>query len=1070
MSDSGSADLFTTSIFNPALLRKEDLVRGFVARQELLERLLDDIRRVQPGCPPQHQLLIGQRGLGKTTLLRRLAFAIEDDPQLSALWMPLVFPEEQYNVKNLSDFWLNCADALSDALDRTGEKQAAETLDQQVERIPADPGQRSAAALALLVNETGRLRRGLVLLVDNIDIVLDRLNESEEWEFRRVISAEPRLYIIGASSRALEVLYEHGRAFYDYFQVYDLKALNDAEMFALLGRLAEDAGDDQVQRLTQEKPGRLRALRVLTGGNPRTLVMLYRVLSQGPEGDAQRDMEQLLDLYTPLYKARFEEMAQQSQQVVDAMAIHWDPLTAADLAAKLAPLSVNQVSAQLKRLEDFGVVEKAPWFGEKKTAFQIAERFFNIWYLMRASRRVRRRLLWLVKFLEAWFEHEELSERAAKYLQQDPKAVGSGRYAEMALAYSQTVDDPNLRRSLESAGLRAALDVSVRGQFDFSDLPPELQGRKERMERLSDLRSRVLAVQFDGIVAEELWRVLGGAPHLLLEEKAKIVDDLPTLEPSKVRDLYTKMKRAKETIRQTYREHSADVDRLYEALGSGEMVDVYDVDDALAVASRFKCDWLPTIGIASRTNFDLAPQKIPLLEAETAETALRRLGSCPGYEAKSWNGLGLLKKRLGRYEEAEQAYRRAIELDPNSTYPWNSLGNVLTDHLKRHKEAEKAYRHAIELDPTYGNPWNNLGILLTLHLGRHEEAEKAYRQAIGLDPTSRAPWNNLGNVLTDDLGRHEEAEKAYRRAIELDPTSGPPWNNLGKVLTDHLGRHEEAEKAYRRAIELDPASSNPWYGLGNVLTGHLGRHEEAEKAYRQAIELDATYSNAWNGLGNVLAHHLKKPDEAEQAYRRAIELDPKLPYAWGNLARLIELDADRQDEALTAFFQAWELDSTNDWRRREAFRKARSLGTGTPLPRALQAISRLHEHFPQDRELAFVLAGLLTISGNWAQASELLQELAASEVDQPGTWAFRAAIETGHLSDVIALLKRTGADERWRPLYEALQAVQAGSAQYLQRVAPEVRTVAEGILAEIAPGLGATDSNPRKQKKRRKRK
>jgi Cdc6-like AAA superfamily ATPase len=91
MSEGDTGGLLTTAIFNPALLRKEDLVRGFVARQDLLERLLDDLRRVQLGSPPQHQLLIGQRGLGKTTLLRRLAFAIEDDPQLSTVWKPWFF-------------------------------------------------------------------------------------------------------------------------------------------------------------------------------------------------------------------------------------------------------------------------------------------------------------------------------------------------------------------------------------------------------------------------------------------------------------------------------------------------------------------------------------------------------------------------------------------------------------------------------------------------------------------------------------------------------------------------------------------------------------------------------------------------------------------------------------------------------------------------------------------------------------------------------------------------------------------------------------------------------------------
>jgi tetratricopeptide (TPR) repeat protein len=625
MSDTGAGGLFTTMIFNPALLGKEDLVRGFVARQDLLARLLDDMRRVQPGNPPQHQLLMGQRGLGKTTLLRRLAFAIEDDRALSAAWMPLVFPEEQYNVKNLGDFWLNCADALSDALDRGGDQKAAEALDRKVESVPADPERRSAAALALLVDEAQRLGRGLVLLVDNLDIVLDRLDRKEEWEFRRVISGEHRLYFIGASSRALEALYEHGRAFYDYFQIHDLMGLSEAEMFALLERMAKEDGDDQVERLVREKPARVRALRVLTGGNPRTLMLLYRVLSQGPEGDVQRDMEQLLDLYTPLYKARFEEMAPQSQQVVDAMAIHWDPVTAGDLAGRLAPLSVNQVSAQLNRLEAFGIVEKAPWFGEKKAAFQIAERFFNIWYLMRASRRVRRRLVWLVKFLEAWFEREEIGERARLYLQRDPK--------------------------------------------------------------------------------------------------------------------------------------------------------------------------------------------------------------------------------------------------------------------------------------------------------------------------------------------------------------------------------------------------------GDLLQSHPGRYEESE-----------------------------------QAYRRAIELGPQFPYPWGNLARLMERDSDRQEAALAAFFKAAELDPTNGWRRWEALRIARAVGMGPHLPAALQAVSNLHESFPEDRESQFALGGLLALSGDWKRAWALLQIL-ASEMEQPDIWTFGAAVKAGHLLDALALLEQTGADERWRPLYEALRAVQAGSAQYLRRVAPEVRTIAETILAQIAPDL-----------------
>ena len=1197
MSDGGSRGPLTTVLFNPALLSKEDLIRGFVARRDLLERLLDDLRRVQSGSPPQHQMVIGQRGLGKTTLLRRLAFAIEDDPQLAAAWLPLVFPEEQYNVKSLSDFWLNCADALSDALDRLGDKAGADALDDRVEEVPTDPERRSAAALALLIEETERLKRGLVLLVDNLDIVLDRLDHQEEWEFRRVISAEPRLYFVGASSRALEAVYEHGRAFFDYFQVQELRGLSDADMFSVLGRLADEGKDEQVARLIREKPERVRALRVLTGGNPRTLVLLYRVFEEGPDGDVQRDIEQLLDLYTPLYKARFEDMAAQSQQVVDAMAIHWDPVTAAELAEKLKPLSVSQVSAQLSRLESLGVVEKTPWFEEKKAAFQISERFFNIWYLMRASRRVRRRLIWLVKFLEAWFERDEIRERARRHLEREPAAVGAARYAEMALAYSQTVDDPYLQRGLESAGLRAALDVSLGGQFDFSDLPPELQDRKARMERLRDLRTRVLAMRFEGVDAKELWRLLGGSPQLLLEEKAKVVEDLPALGAAAARELLAKLQRAERGSKDAYQESINAVAKLYEALADGDITDIYDVAGLLAVASRCKCPGLPTIAIGSRSNPTFGPRTLSEEELRTAESAWRALAEAPRQRASAWNGLGILLKdrferfeeaeeafrkaieldakyaapwnnlgnllqhrlaryaeaeeayrkalqfnprsqyawnnlgdlmqyRLGRYQEAEEdyrraialstqypgpweglgnllqyrlqrygeaedAYRKAIEIDPEFAIPWNDLGNLLMERLGRYGEAEQAYRKAIEIDSKYAFPWNNLGNLLKDRLRRPEEAEKAYRKAIEIDPRYAQPWNGLGNLLKDRLRRPEEAEQAYRRAIEIDPRFAGawnglgnllkdlrrreeaeaayrksieinpqyafPWNNLGTLLEQDLGRNEDAEQAYRKAVEIDPQYATAWNNLGGLLKDRLGKYADAEQAYRKAIEIDARDAAPWNGLGNLFRDRLGRLAEAEQAYRHAIQLDPQYAYAWGNLGRLLEADGDRQGEALAAYLRAAELDPTNGWRRAQALRVAKTLADRKAT---LEGLSLLHEVAP-DSETAFVLAGALALGGEWERASELLKALAGGDTGQPDIWAFGAVVKSGHLEDAIALLEAGGASERWRPLYEALRAVRAGSKDYLRRVAPEVRGVAEAIVDEIAPELSGSRTDSR---------
>ena len=101
-------------LYNPQVVPEDKFLSGFVARQPLLEDLLDDLRRAGRDGASQHHLLLGQRGLGKTTLLRRLALAIRDEAPLAATWQALSFPEEQYNVARLADFWLNCVDALSE--------------------------------------------------------------------------------------------------------------------------------------------------------------------------------------------------------------------------------------------------------------------------------------------------------------------------------------------------------------------------------------------------------------------------------------------------------------------------------------------------------------------------------------------------------------------------------------------------------------------------------------------------------------------------------------------------------------------------------------------------------------------------------------------------------------------------------------------------------------------------------------------------------------------------------------------------------------------------------------------
>ena len=103
-------------LYNPQRQSPEVTEMLFVARQKQFELLLNKIVQEKENSIPQHYLIIGQRGMGKTTMLKRIEVELHK-PDYRKQFIPLLFPEEQYNVKDLAEFWMNCLDALADSLE-----------------------------------------------------------------------------------------------------------------------------------------------------------------------------------------------------------------------------------------------------------------------------------------------------------------------------------------------------------------------------------------------------------------------------------------------------------------------------------------------------------------------------------------------------------------------------------------------------------------------------------------------------------------------------------------------------------------------------------------------------------------------------------------------------------------------------------------------------------------------------------------------------------------------------------------------------------------------------------------
>ena len=260
--------------------------------------------------------------------------------------------------------------------------------------------------------------------------------------------------------------------------------------------------------------------------------------------------------------------------------------------------------------------------------------------------------------------------------------------------------------------------------------------------------------------------------------------------------------------------------------------------------------------------------------------------------------LGLLTWRQASiYRDDETLNRHIIALNPQARNAHLNLGSSLSKQ-GRYAEALDATRVAVEQDPEYAKAHFNLGVILNV-LGRSEEAETYLRRAIALDPQARDAHLNLGDVLYKQ-GRYAEALETTRVAIEQDPDFFEGHFNLGVIL-NVLGRSEEAETHLRCAIALNPQDVDAFRKLIEVLTPQ-GRYEEAMDLIAQATALAPTSAQIaeLHFLVGQKAQENGQPEMAAGCYMRTIEVDPHHTKAIRRLAHL-RLEQQRYDEALELF-------------------------------------------------------------------------------------------------------------------------------------------------------------------------
>ena len=393
--------------YTPDEMPQIEFLERFVVRNEIFDEIFDEIITSDYKVANQHYIIIGQRGQGKTTLLRKLQIEVENDKKLSKFLLPVKFAEEQYQIRSLSRLWEEVADYLQSIY----ENEFPNVLDMMEEHFEDDDYE--LKAFSYLESAIKKKKKKLLLLIDNIDELIGKLSEKEQRRLREILLTSSSFRIVGGSTKMLEQHFDYGKPFYEFFKIIKLKGFTKEESIEFLRSIGKGEQKERMEEIIKINPARIETLRQLTGGIPRTLVMLFDIfLDEG--GNAFDDLLKVLDEATPLYKHRIDELAPQLQEIVHTIAINWDGMYTAEIAKKTR-LSTKVISAQLGKLEKYDIIESES--AGKNKIYKIKERFFNIWYLMRFGRKKdRQRVEWLVKFLESWCTQEELDERAEKLI------------------------------------------------------------------------------------------------------------------------------------------------------------------------------------------------------------------------------------------------------------------------------------------------------------------------------------------------------------------------------------------------------------------------------------------------------------------------------------------------------------------------------------------------------------------------------------------------------------------------------------------------------------------------------
>ncbi|MEI7773216.1 MAG: tetratricopeptide repeat protein, partial [Verrucomicrobiota bacterium] len=228
----------------------------------------------------------------------------------------------------------------------------------------------------------------------------------------------------------------------------------------------------------------------------------------------------------------------------------------------------------------------------------------------------------------------------------------------------------------------------------------------------------------------------------------------------------------------------------------------------------------------------------------------------------------------GHPAEAAAYLERALEIHSGSVHLHHNYG-VALQGLKRYNDAFNAFRRAVELRPYSDVSLTMAGSVLRL-LGRLSEALEFHGAAIRVNPTSGLALYNMGNALQEQGELHAAAD-AYRKALAIQPD----WEDLLHNLCVTLSQIDRFGEAAPHLLKLTKMRGNQPLDLARLAFAlrECNRPGEALEIAQILLQL-APQERKYRMLHAAILTRVGRSAEAVAEYTKAIKLNPDLTDAY----------------------------------------------------------------------------------------------------------------------------------------------------------------------------------------------